>query len=117
MFEAGGFNYSNFSFFGANERRNLGEGTLAVGYQFESTRGFLLVPKVGRMKWRLSDKEGQWFNSGPEAERHEDGYDNFWELTLQKRVGKWVSLGVDLKGESFDFGSARAIMFVATFDM
>jgi hypothetical protein len=117
VFEVGGFNYSNFSFFGAGERRNLGEGTLAVGYQFESANGFRVVPKVGRMKWRLSDKEGQLFNPGSEAERIEDGYDNFWELTLQKRIAKWVSLGVDLKGESFDFGSARAIMFVATFDM
>ena len=117
MFEIGGFNYTNFSFFGAAERLDLNEGTFAVGYQFESANGFRVIPKLGRMQWRLSDKEGQLFNPGPEAQRNSEGYANFWELTLQKHVAKWASLGVDLKGESFDVGNARAIMFVATFDL
>lgn len=117
LFEVGGFNYSNFSFLGAAERINLGEGTFAVGYQFESANGFRAVPKVGRMKWRLSDKEGQLFNPGPEAQNIGAGYANFWALSLQKHIAKWVSLGVDLKAESLDVARARAIMFVATFDM
>jgi hypothetical protein len=117
MFEVGGFNYSNFSFFGAEDRYELAQETIAVGYQFETKNEFLLVPKVGRMHWRLSDKEGQLGNPGPEAERIEDGYEYFWELTLQKRVAKWVALGVDLKGGSFDFGRSRSITFIATFDL
>jgi hypothetical protein len=117
MFEVGAFNYSNFSWFGAEDRHELAQETIAVGYQFETKRGFLLVPKAGRMHWRLSDKEGQYMNPGPEAERAEEGYDYFWQLTLQKRVVEWLSLGVDIKGSNPEFGRTRSIMFIATFDL
>jgi hypothetical protein len=117
MFEVGAFNYSNFSMFGAEDSHEIAQETIAVGYQFETKNGFLLVPKAGRMHWRLSDKEGQLDHPGPEAERIEEGYEYFWELSLQKRVVKWLSLGVDLRGSNLEFGNARSASFIVTFDL
>ncbi len=117
MIEGGILNHSNFSFFGADDRYELTEQTVAVGYQFETAKGFRIVPKAGRMRWKLHDKEGQLFHPGPEAENTQVGYAYFWELTLQKRVGRSTALGVSFKDNNFDFGSAQSITFTATFDM
>ncbi len=117
MVEAGVLKLSNFSFFGADDRYELTEQTIAVGYQFETANGFRLVPKGGRMRWRLYDKEGKFLNPGPEAERTQTAYDYFWELTLQKRVRKSTALGVSIRDNKFDFGSAQSITFTVTFDM
>jgi hypothetical protein len=115
MFELGGFAYSNFSLFG-KEDRSVGGFTAALGYQFETDDGILITPKLGYMSWKLSDKEAALFHPGPEAERKEEGDDYFWQLTLQKRLGKWFALGLDLRGGATDFGSARSAAVVGTFE-
>lgn len=99
------------------DRFELDNESLAIGYQFETDRGVRLIPKVGRTHWRLKDKGGVLSDAGPDGDHRFDGYDYFWELTLQKRVSRVVSLGVTVKDNEFDFGNARAINFTATFDL
>jgi hypothetical protein len=117
MFEGGIQGHSNFSYFGADDRYELTYQDIMVGYQFETPHGFRIVPKAGRMRWKLYDKEGRLFHPGPEAENTKVGYENFWEVTLQKRVGRSAALGVSFRDNNFEFGSAQAIMFTATFDL
>ncbi len=116
VIEGGGFLYSNVSFLGANDSHDVGGATIALGYQFESENGILVTPKFGWASWRLSEKEGQFLNPGPEAEHRLEGEDYFWELTLQKRLGRLFSLGLDLRGGKLEFGSAGSIAIIGTFE-
>jgi len=118
MFEVGAFGYWNTAFSNSDDLNNAGtedrhtvdQWTFALGYQFETDNGFLITPKVGRMSWKLSERGG---HPGPEGE----GTDNFWQLTLQKRLAKWFAVGVDLRGGALEFGSARSITAIATFEL
>lgn len=117
MFEGGIHRDYGQSYFGADDRYELSTLSIAVGYQFETDSGARLVPKVGRAQWRLHDEEGRLFGVGSGAERTFEGYDYFWELTVQKRVGRSNAIGVTFKDNPFEFGSARAVNFTMTFDL
>lgn len=118
LLEGGYFKDMSNTFFGADDRYELTQYSIAVGYQFESESGVRFTPKAGRTHWRLHSKEGQLFHPGPEAEDEIEAYDYFWEATLQKSVGrsqsKWV--GVTFKDNPFDFGTAQSVCFTMTFD-
>ena len=88
--------------------------TLAVGYQFENSRGFRLVPKVGRNYWRLNDIDRDVFNTTI-APRDQEGYDYFWELGLMKRVRRSSALGLTVGNVGFEFGHVATVNFTATF--
>ena len=117
LIEGGVVRDSTVSLFGLEDRYELTQYTLATGYQFETQNGFRLIPKGGRSRWRLFDKEGRLLNPGPEEKHEIKGYEYFWELTLQKRIRKVTALGLTFRDNSFEFGSARSIAFTITFNM
>lgn len=117
MFEGGIHHDYGQSYFGADDRYELSSLSIAVGYQFETDSGARLIPKAGRTQWRLHDEEGRLFGAGTGEDRTFEGYDYFWELTVQKKVGRSTALGVTFKDNPFEFGSARAANFTVTFDL
>lgn len=117
MAEGGYSTQGNWDVFGWEDKYKLSEYTLAVGFQIDTPKGFRIVPKVGRARWDLYSKEGSLNHPGPERTDTIRGYDNFWELTLQKQIGRSVALGVTYKDNPYDFGDVRSIAFTASFGL
>jgi hypothetical protein len=115
MVEGGGTSNGNFSWFGAEEEYKFNAYTAAVGLQYETQNGFRIVPKYGRVRWKLYNKEGAFRNPGPEEELTLRGYDYFWEITLAKKVKDSLALGVTVGESNFEFGNVRNIAFTAAF--
>lgn len=121
MVEGGYVKQGNWDWFGATDEYKLSEYSLAIGYQFETPHGFRIVPKIGRVRWDLYSKQDTFDDftivGNREDERTIRSYDDFWEVTLQKKISKSVALGVTYKDNHYDFGNARAIAFTATFGL
>jgi hypothetical protein len=121
MAEGGYVKQGNWDWFGAADEYQLSEYSLAIGFQIETPRGFLIVPKVGRVRWDLYSKENTFATlttiGNREDERTIRSYDDFWELTLQKKISDSVALGVTYKNNHYDLGNVRSIAFTATFGL
>ncbi|MGC3981603.1 MAG: hypothetical protein QM808_10105 [Steroidobacteraceae bacterium] len=117
MAEGGYSSQGNWDVFGTEDRYKLSEYTIAVGWQIETAHGFRIIPKAGRSRWDLYSKEGSLNHPGPEHANTIRSYDNFWELTLQKKVSDSVALGVTYKDNPYDFGDVKSIAFTASFGL
>jgi hypothetical protein len=117
MAEGGYSKQGNWTWFGTEDEYRLSEYSLAVGLQFDTPRGFRIVPKVGRERWDLYSKEGLLNTNTPGNTNTRRSYDNFWELTFQKKIGESVALGVTYKDNPYDFGNAKSIAFTASFGL
>jgi len=87
----------------------------AVGWRIPIAEGWHFTPKIGRVGWELSSDHRIMLDEN--GERHYDvtGWDNFYELSLTRELGKNVSLGVNFKDVDQDFGHARSGTFTASF--
>ena len=121
MAEAGYVKQGNWDWFGTTDEYQLSEYSLAVGYQIETPRGFRIIPKVGRVRWDLYSKENTFSNfttiGRREAADTIRSYDDFWEVTLQKKISASTALGVTYKDNHYDLGNVRSIAFTATFGL
>ena len=115
MAELGFASQGNWGHLGLEDRYQLREYTLAAGYQFNTPHGFVITPKVGRSQWELYSRSAVFarpVSGQPDTLR---GYQNFWELSIQKRVRDVAALGVMFKDNHYDFGDVRSIAFTASF--
>lgn len=121
MAEGGYVKQGNWDWFGATDEYRLSEYSLAIGYQIDTPHGFRIVPKVGRARWDLYSKQDTFSDfttvGSREDERTIRSYDDFWELTLQKKVSASTALGITYKDNHYDFGDVRSIAFTATFGL
>lgn len=87
---------------------------LAVGWQFETAKGFRITPKVGRARWDLYSPDAllTQTKAGTNTRR---GYDTFWELSLEKTVTDSIALGVAFRDNGYEFGNVRSVAFIASF--
>jgi hypothetical protein len=112
--EVGADEFGDYDFFDSFDGYELSQQFVSVGYQFELGSGWRLVPRVGRMKWKLRSEEGRLFNPGPEETTEVRGYDYYWEVGVSRRISKVVSLGMNYKQGSFDFGRSHSVAFLVT---
>lgn len=121
MAEGGYTKQGNWDWFGATDEYKLTEYSLAIGWQIDTPHGFRIVPKVGRTRWDLFSKQYTFADVTTVGRREDErtirGYDDFWELTLQKKVSQSIALGVTYKDNRYDFGNVRSIAFTATFGL
>lgn len=117
MAEGGYSTQGNWTWFGSEDKYKLSEYSIAVGFQIDTPKGFRIVPKVGRARWDLYSKEGYLRYPGPQRDNTLRSYDNFWEVTLQKKIGESVALGVTYKDNPYDFGNVKSIAFTASFGL
>ena len=117
MVEGGYSTQGNWTWFGTEDKYRLSEYSAAVGAQFDTPHGFRIVPKVGRERWDLYSREGLLTTSTPGNTSTRRSYDNFWEFTLQKKIGESVALGVTYKDNAYDFGHDKGFAFTATFGL
>jgi hypothetical protein len=107
----------NWSFFGLEDRYRLREYSLAAGYRISTPRGFVITPKLGRSRWELLAQDSVFTRADSGQPNTMRGYENFWELSLQKKIRDAAALGVTFKENHYDFGKARTIAFTATFNL
>ena len=117
MAEGGYSTQGNWTWFGSEDKYKLSEYSIAVGVQIDTPHGFRLVPKVGRERWDLYSKEGLLVTNTPGNTNTRRSYDNFWEVTLQKKIGESVALGVTYRDNPYDFGNVKSIAFTASFGL
>lgn len=115
VLEAGYDEFGDFDFFNTFDSLKLTQKSASVGYQFELGQGWRLVPRVGRVHWKLRSQQGRIFNPGPEEVRSISGDDYFWEAGISRRISNVVTLGMNYKQGNFDFGRSRSASFVVTF--
>lgn len=115
--EAGYSSQGNSDWFNSEDKYKLSEYTVAVGFQIDTPKGFRITPKVGRTRWDLYSKEGLLTQVTPGEHNTRRGYDDFWELTLQKEVSKSVALGLTFKDNPYDFGNVKTLAFTASFGL
>jgi len=87
---------------------------LALGWQFNTVRGFRITPKVGRARWDLYSPDALLTQTkmGTNTRR---GNDTFWELGLEKTVTDNIALGVTFRDSGYEFGNVRSVAFIASF--
>jgi hypothetical protein len=104
----------NWDLFGLLDKYDLTEYAAAVGWRFETPHGFVITPKFGRSRWTLHTKDPHWLNPDKDNERSISGQDNFWELNLQKKVGKRAAMGISYKDNKYQFGNVRSTAFIVS---
>ena len=116
MFEGGYGSQNNSDWFDDQDKYRLSEYTLAAGWQFATPHGFRITPKVGRTRWDLYSDDAPLTYAQVDTNTRR-GYDNFWELTLQKTITDSIALGVTFKDNPYDFGNVKSIAFTASFGL
>jgi hypothetical protein len=114
VFEIGADSFGTFDLFDTFDSFSLQQKFASVGYQAELGRGWRLVPRVGRARWKLKAEEGWAFNPGPEEAQRLRGWNYYWELSLSHRISRVVAMGVQYKQGDYDFGRTRSTTFLVT---
>ena len=118
LIEGGYLSQGNWTWFGTVDEYRLSEYNLVVGYEINTPHDFVITPKVGRSRWDLYSKNVELTHpTDPLDPQRERGYDDFWELGLQKKVGKSAALGISYKDNHYQFGNVKSIAFVASIKM
>lgn len=112
--EIGADSFGDFDFFDSFDSFSLTQQFASVGWQIELGEGWRVVPRAGRARWKLRSEEGRFLNPGPELTREVRGYNYFWEVGVSRRISKVVTLGVNYKQGSYEFGRTRSTAFVVT---
>ena len=115
VIEGGLFNTGSSNFFADKDYR-LTQYFGSLGYQFDLGKGFSIIPRVGRERWKL-EADALWFfdDDGPNPTAR--GYQNYWEITALKRIAEKVTLGISHKENDYDFGRGRTTVFTAMFNL
>jgi hypothetical protein len=87
----------------------------AVGWRIPFADAWQFTPKVGRLKWELSSDNRVLLDN--QGVRHYDinGWDNFYELNLTRKLGKSVSMGALFRDVDQEFGHSRSGAFTVSF--
>ncbi len=118
MIEGGYLSQGNWDWFGTEDKYHLSEYNLVLGYQINTPHGFIITPKVGRSRWDLYSRDVALTHAtDPMDPQRERGYDNFWELNLQRKVGNAAALGISYKDNNYQFGNVRTVAFLVSIKM
>lgn len=118
LIEGGYISQGNWDWFGATDKYRLSEYNIEAGFQIDTPHGFMITPRVGRSRWDLYSKDVDLTHPTDAFDPHRQrGYDNYWELSLQRKVGKSSALGVSYKDNHYGFGNVKSIAFVASIKM
>ena len=89
----------------------LDDQRVMVGYAFQPTERFSIVPKVGVSFWNLQLDEIDFFSGTGLVHRNESGSDLLWRLSLEWRVAKRMHLYAAYSDAHYDFGDSSTPSF------
>lgn len=116
IIEGGLFSMGTTDWFDSDDYR-YNEYFGSIGYEAKLGRGFSLIPRVGRARWKIEADQTWFFEDDDDVNPAARGYQNYWEITALKRLNERVSLGVSHKDNSYEFGRGRVTVFTAMFDL
>ncbi|HVY23395.1 MAG TPA: hypothetical protein VG962_08605 [Steroidobacteraceae bacterium] len=118
LVEGGYTSQGNWTWFGTEDKYRLSEYNIVLGYQINTPHDFVITPRVGRARWDLYSRDVALTHpADPLDPQRERGYDNFWEISLQKKVGRSAALGISYRDNSYGFGNVKSIVFLASIKM
>lgn len=88
---------------------------VTLGYQADFGNGWRVVPKVGRMKWKLYSDDRHLVDELGDTHKALRGYDNYWEVSLTRHLSRSITLGVNFKDVDTEFGHSRSGALAVTF--
>lgn len=97
------------SIFSIADSYKLSQTRIFLGYAFDVSEHFRIIPKIGYTNWKLSANEGAFLNSGPEERRSFDGNKVFAQLGFEFPINDWLSINASYSNVSFDFGKAQSL--------
>ncbi len=103
------------NFFGALDGYSLFETAVEVGYSFELSEHFRVVPVVGYSRWDMELKEGALLNPGPEETLEITGYNGYWKVNFEFPINSLIVLNAAYMDNSYTFGSVDSVRFGVKF--
>lgn len=103
--ELSSFNGANF--LGADDRASLSERKLYLGYRFDLSDHFRLVPVLGVSNWKLRLKEGALsYFSEIESDTLKDT-EVYGQLNVEFPINDFIAIVSSIQYTQFDFGVLR----------
>jgi hypothetical protein len=95
---------NSFNFFDAFDEVGFDETKLLVGYSIPVFQWLNINPKIGKNKWNLREKEGQFLNPGPEESKEVEGTNNIWEIALEFKTSDFFRITLAYNDTNYKFG-------------
>jgi hypothetical protein len=108
----GNYNYtSNDGLFRTFDHYEAKETKVMLGYSFEVSEYFRVIPMLGMTRWEVDTKEGLLLNPGPEDQYRFNGTDLTYKLRLDAPVGDRFVFSLSYARSEFDIGSMGLTQF------
>lgn len=80
---------------------------ISIGYAFDITQKFRVIPKLGYGQWSLSGKEGLFSFSTVQSTKV-DGNKLMPQIDFEIPIREWFSINSSYSNTSFDFGNVQS---------
>jgi hypothetical protein len=112
VIEGGGTLGLSLDFFFLGDFFSLSDERVLVGYAFQPSERFSIVPKLGVSRWHLDTESGTAFVFGSErADFHDSGSDLIWRVSGEWRVAERLHLYGAYSEAHYSFGSSSGPSF------
>ena len=112
VIEGGGTAGLSLDFFFLGDFFSLSDERVMVGYAFEPSERFSIVPKLGLSRWHLDAENGSSFIfGGARTDFHDSGSDLIWRVSGEWRVAPRLHLYAAYSAADYSFGDSSAPSF------
>ena len=112
VIEGGGTAGLSLDFFFLGDFFSLSDARVMVGYAFQPSERFSIVPKLGVSRWHLDTESGSNFIFGSNrVDFHDSGSDLVWRINGEWRVAERLHLYAAYSAADYSFGESSAPSF------
>ena len=94
--------------FGTFDSYSVSELRILLGYSFELSDRFRIIPKIGFSDWTFESKEGVFLNPGAEKKKEFDGNEAVLAVDFEVPISDLIQLYLSYTQSNFEFGKADA---------
>lgn len=112
VIEGGGTAGLSLDFFFLGDFFSLSDARVMVGYAFQPSERFSIVPKLGVSRWHLDTESGSNFIFGSNrVDFHDSGSDLVWRINGEWRVAERLHLYAAYSQAHYSFGDSSGPSF------
>ncbi len=111
LMEGGFVSHGSLDIVGLGDHSSVSENMLLVGYSFDITERFSIIPRAGYSWWTLESTEGILFNPGAEKQNTIKDENFTYMLSASYRF-----LYLTYQATNFDFGSVNSLVLGVNID-
>ena len=111
VIEGGGTAGLSLDFFFLGDFFSLSDERVMVGYAFQPSERFSIVPKLGVSRWHLDTESGTSFFGSERADVHDSGSDLIWRINGEWRVAERLHLYAAYSDAHYSFGDSSGPSF------